>query len=298
MVTNQVMILSASSFHGSQRNDRQVTRIMEYVTPQDVEVPALGIGTARFDSEDVCQDAVETALEIGYRHIDTAQMYGTEGAVGQAVSASDVDRDEVFITTKLNNDNRDRDSVIDSTQQSLEELRSDYVDLLLIHSPNDTVPLEETIGAMNELQEDCAVRHVGISNFSVDQLRDAMDASKTPIVTNQVEYHPHHGQAQLLEVCIDEDVMLTAYSPLDVGDVMGDETLAEIGNRYEKTESQVAIRWLLQQPMVSTVPKAAEHKHLRENFEVFDFELTDDEMRRIFESADGLSDGVRDRLGL
>ncbi|WP_227374306.1 aldo/keto reductase [Haladaptatus halobius] len=271
---------------------------MEFITAQGVEIPALGFGTARFNSNDVCQQAVEVALETGYRHIDTAQMYGTEGAVGSVVSAAEVDRDEVFVTTKLNDDNRSRNRVLDSTKRSLEELRTDAVDLLLIHSPNETVPIEETVGAMNELQDDGAVRHVGVSNFSVDQLCRAMDASETPILTNQVEYHPHRGQGELLEFCIEENVMLTAYSPLNVGSVMDDTTLAEIGNRHGKTAPQVALRWLLQQEMVSAIPKAAEHEHVRENFDVFDFELTDDEMRRIFEGMDGLSDGLRERLGL
>ena len=271
---------------------------MQHVTAQGAEVPALGIGTARFDSNDRCREAVETALDVGYRHIDTAQTYGTEGAVGEALENADVDRGEVFVTTKLDDDNRDHEGVVDSTRESLEELRSDYVDLLLIHSPNETVPVEETIGAMNELQDEGVVRHVGVSNFSVEQLREAIDLSETPIVADQVEYHPHRGQADLLEYCIDENVTLTAYSPLDVGGVADDPTLADIGDRHDKTASQVAIRWLLQQEMVSTVPKAADPEHVRENFDVFDFELSDDEMREVFDLGGGLSDGLRDRLGL
>ena len=271
---------------------------MEYVTVGDVDVPALGFGTARFDSNDVCQEAVEVALGAGYRHIDTAQIYGSEGAVGTAVETAAVDREDLFVTTKLADGNRDHDRVLESTTESLETLGTEYVDLLLIHSPNDEIPHEETIGAMNELQEEGAVRHVGVSNFSVQQLQDAMDISETPIVTNQVEYHPHRGQSDLLQTCIDEGVMLTAYSPLAVGDVLEDSTLTEIGERYEKTPAQVAIRWLLQQPMVSTIPKAAGHEHIRENVDVFDFDLTDEEMREIFDGAGGLSDGLRERLDL
>ena len=252
------------------------------VTTQGVEVPALGIGTARFDENDRCRRAVETALEVGYRHIDTAQMYGTEGAVGDALAASDVDREEVFVTTKLDNGNRDHDSVVESTRESLDALRVDTVDLLLIHSPNDTVSLEETIDAMNELQDDGAVANVGVSNFSVGQLRDAMEASETPIIANQVEYHPHKDQSELLEACVDENVMLTAYSPFDVGDVLDEPVLAEIGERYDRTAAQVTLRWLLQQEMVSAIPKAADPDHVRANFDVFDFELTDEEMDEIF----------------
>lgn len=255
---------------------------MQFVTTQGVEVPALGIGTARFDETGRCQQAVETALEVGYRHIDTAQTYGTEGAVGSAIAASDVDREEVFVTTKLDDGNRDQDSVINSTHESLDALQVDTVDLLLIHSPNDTVSLEETISAMNELQDNDAVAHVGVSNFSTEQLHDAMDHSETPIITNQVEYHPHKDQSELLEVCVDENVMLTAYSPFDVGEVLDEPVLAEIGETYDKTAAQVTLRWLLQQEMVSALPKAAGSDHIRANFDVFDFELTNEEMDRVF----------------
>ena len=244
---------------------------MDFVTLQGAEVPVLGIGTARFDANDVCQRAVEAALETGYRHIDTAQMYNTERAVGAAVSAADCNRDKLFLTTKLDVDNRSRDQVRESTKQSLEALQTDYIDLLLVHTPNETVPLEETIKAMNGLQDDGVVRHIGVSNFSVEQMRQAMDESETPIVTNQVEYHPYCGQSNLLEFCIGENIMLTAYSPLAVGDVLDDTTLTEIGNRYNNTAAQVAIRWLVQQELVSAIPKAANPEHIRENFEVFDF---------------------------
>ncbi|MFC7156382.1 aldo/keto reductase [Halomarina halobia] len=271
---------------------------MEYVTTQGVEVPALGLGTARFDSTDVCRRAVEAALDIGYRHVDTAQIYGTEGAVGAAVSTAAVDRDDVFVTTKLSESNRSRDRVLESTRQSLAALRTDYVDLLLMHSPNSTVPLAETIGAMNDLRDEGIVRHVGVSNFSVDQLRRAMERSDAPILTNQVEYHPYRDQSALLETCIDEGVVLTAYSPLAVGKVTSNATLAEIGDRYGKTAAQVALRWLLQQEMVAAIPKAAGRDHLRENFDVFDFALADDEMRAVFEGTGGPIDGLRDRLGL
>lgn len=270
----------------------------EFLTVDGVEIPMLGIGTARFDSTELCQQSVEEALATGYRHVDTAQMYGTEGAVGTAMENADVSREELFIVTKLDEGNRSHEDVLESTRGSLAELGTDYVDLLLIHSPNETVPLEETIAAMNELQDDGSVHHIGVSNFTVTQTRRAMELSASPIITNQVEYHPHHGQQDLLEFCLDEEIMLTAYSPLDIGGVMDETLLAEIGNRYDKTAPQVSIRWLLQQETVSAIPKAAETEHVRENFDVFDFELTDDEMRGIFEMAGGLPDGLRERLEL
>jgi len=270
---------------------------MEYVTVGGVDVPALGFGTARMDTDRECRRAVSAALDTGYRHIDTAQSYGSESAVGDAVRESGVDREDLFVTTKLDRGNRAYDDVVRSTGASLDRLDLDYVDLLLVHAPNRDVPHAETLAAMNELRDDGLVRHVGVSNFSVDQLRDAIDASDAPVLTNQVEYHVRERQDDLLSVCIDEGVMLTAYSPLDVGSLLGDSGLEAVGDRHGKTASQVAIRWLLQQPMVSTVPMSSSPDHVRENFDVFDFELTDEEMHRLFDRG-GPIDAIRSKVGL
>lgn len=270
---------------------------MEFVTVADARIPALGLGTARMTGDD-CRQAVGTALELGYRHVDTAQMYDNEEAVGDAIAEADVEREDVFLVTKVNTDNLRREDVLRSTRRSLDRLDTDYADLLLIHAPRKYAPISETIGAMNELQDDGAVRHVGVSNFSVDQLREAMDASRTPIVTNQVKYHPYTDQSELLAFCVENDVTLTAYSPLARGDVASDDALAEIGGRHGKTPSQVALRWLLQQEHVIPIPKAASRDHQRENLDVFDFRLSDDEMERIFEQKGGLTHRLRSLLGL
>jgi 2,5-diketo-D-gluconate reductase B len=270
---------------------------MQHVTVQGVAVPAVGLGTWQMTGEE-CRNAVMTGLEQGYRHIDTAQMYGNEDAVGAAVAASDVDRTDVFLTTKLDRGNQSDDAVLRSVEQSLERLGMEYIDLLLIHTPSRSVPIEETIGAMNRLQREETVRHIGVSNFSIQQTKEAVEASDTPILTNQVKYHPFHGQTDLIEYCIENDVLLTAYSPLARGDVVTDDTLTAIGERYGKTASQVALRWLIQQPNVIPIPKASNRDHLTENIAVFDFELTDEEMQQVFELQGGLLDGVRDRLGL
>lgn len=267
---------------------------MEYVTAQGVEVPKIGFGTARMRGEQ-CMDAVESALELGYRHLDTAQMYQNEEAVGAAVSASDVPREEVFVTTKLDRPNVSRERVFSSVGESLERLGTDYVDLLLIHAPSRSVPISETIGAMDNLVEEGRVRNVGVSNFSV---AEALEASRAGILTNQVEYNPFHGQPELLEFCVENDVVLTAYSPLDVGRVRGNEVLREIGRRYGKAEAQVALRWLVQQPRVVAIPKASSREHQRQNLDVFDFELSGGEMARIFELQGGLVHGLRDVLGI
>jgi diketogulonate reductase-like aldo/keto reductase len=270
---------------------------METVTVQGVDVPALGLGTARMKGEE-CRDAVETALDIGYRHLDTAQMYDNEAAFGAALRGHPVDRGDVFVTTKIHPSNLAREDVHRSFEASLDRLDTAYVDLLLIHAPRDHVPIEETIGAMNELQAEGTVRHIGVSNFSVDQTRAAIEASETPIITDQVEYHPYNDQTDVLAFCIDNDVTLTAYSPLANGTVVKDETLAEIGDRYDKTPAQVALRWLLQQDRVVAIPKASSRDHMVENFDVFDFELSAEEMATVFGLQGGLADRLRMALGL
>jgi 2,5-diketo-D-gluconate reductase B len=255
---------------------------MEYVTVQGAEIPALGFGTARMGTTET-RNAVETALELGYRHIDTAQMYGNEDAVGAAVEKADVARDEVFVVTKILSRNLAHDDLHDSFEDSLDRLKMEYVDLLLIHEPSRSVPVKESIRAMNELQEAGRVRHIGVSNFSVRQLREAEAGSDTPIVTNQVEYHPFTDQSQLLEHCVDNGVMLTAYSPLAIGRRLENGTLIRIGERYEKSPAQVALRWLIQQENVSAIPKASKRQHQEENIDIFDFELTIAEMDAIFD---------------
>jgi diketogulonate reductase-like aldo/keto reductase len=274
---------------------------MEYETVQGVEVPALGLGTWRLTGDN-CQQAVETALELGYRHVDTAQAYGNEREVGHALGAADVAREDIFLTTKLDAGNRDYQSVIDSTRDSLDRLRTSYVDLLLIHQPNyfATADHEETLSAMADLVDEGLVRHVGVSNFDVDQLHEAREVSREPVFTNQVQYHPFWNQERLLDYCRIHDVLLTAYSPLGHGGVIDDPLLERIGERYGKSAAQVAIRWLLQQDGVATIPKATSREHLQSNLDVFDFWLTDEEMRAIRRPSKlrTASSFLRSRLGL
>ena len=270
---------------------------MEYVTVEGVDVPALGFGTWPMKGE-TCRTAVRTALEHGYRHIDTAQMYENEAAVGEAIAESDVPREDVFLVTKLLSGNLAHDDVLSTARASRNRLGTDYIDLLLIHSPSRSVPIAESIGAMNQLQADGVVEHIGVSNFSVDQLEAAMDVSETPILTNQVEYHPLTSKSDFLEFCLDHGIMLTAYTPVARGRVVGNETLEGIGERYGKTAAQVALRWLVQQEMVAAIPKASTPEHVEENIDVFDFELAPEEMERIFDLQGGLVRRLRTRLGL
>jgi diketogulonate reductase-like aldo/keto reductase len=265
---------------------------METIHAQGAEVPALGLGTWQLTGQ-ACRETVSTALELGYRHVDTAQAYGNERQVGAGIEDADVDRDELFLVTKLDVRNRTTERVRRSARESLEKLGTDYLDLLLIHQPN--IPflasLDETLDAMNDLVDEGVVRHIGVSNFPTGMLKRARETSAAPILTDQVQYHPYWDQRKLLTYCQIHDVLLTAYSPLARGGVLDDPLLVTVGNRYGKSPAQVALRWLVQQEGVVTVPKASSPEHLEENLAVFDFELTDEEMARI-RNPDRVKTGV------
>lgn len=270
---------------------------MEYVTVDELEIPALGLGTYQLRGEQ-CVESVATAIELGYRHIDTAEFYENQREVGRAIADSLIDEDELFITTKVWRTNLAAEDVHESARRSREKIGIDSIDLLLIHWPSRTVPIRETIGAMNELQDAGVVDHIGVSNFSVGQLEEAMDVSRTPIVANQVKYHPYHEQGELLAASLEHDVMLTSYSPLAKGSVLDDDTLARIGDRYGKSAAQIALRWLVQQDLVAAIPKATGRDHLAANLDIFDFSLTDEEMEAVFDLQGGLLASLRSRLGL
>lgn len=270
---------------------------MDSVTVQGTAIPRLGLGTAGMTGTE-CRRAVLAGLDYGYRHIDTAQMYDNEDAIGKALTRTSVSRDDMFLVTKILRENLGYDSLLQSFEASLDRLQTNYVDLLLIHAPSRTVPIEESIGAMNELQHEGLVKHIGVSNFSIEELEDAIAASESPIVTNQIEYNPFHEQPDRLAFCLANDIALTAYSPLARGKVVENETLKSIGARYDKSAAQVALRWLLQQEKVVVIPKAADEDHLEENLAVFDFALTNDEMEAIFDLQGGLVDRVRSLIGL
>ena len=252
---------------------------MEYQTIKGEKVPSLGLGTWRLSGEE-CARSVERALALGYRHIDTAQMYANEREVGRGIRNSGVNREEIFLVTKVRTSSFSHDDVIHSTRESLKKLQAEYVDLLLMHWPNPSMPLGETLGAMTELQEEGSVKHVGVSNFPPSMVEEA--TRHATVFCNQIEYHPYTAQDELLDQAKEMDYLLTAYSPVARGRVSNDVTLKEIGEAYGKTPAQVALRWLIQQAKVAAIPKAASKNHLRSNFDIFDFELSDEEMKRIF----------------
>lgn len=257
---------------------------------QGTRVPALGFGTWQLEG-DACREGVEHALAIGYRHVDTAQGYHNEEEVGAAIAAARVPRDEVFLVTKLRPDRFRFDDAIAGTRDSLRRLGTDYLDLLLLHWPKPDVPVEETLEALGTLQDEGAVRHLGVSNFTPELVTRAHEARR--IFANQVEYHPYLHQRKLLAQARELDLLLTAYSPIAQGEVLDDPVLREIGAAHGKSSAQVTLRWLLQQPQVAAIPKAATKEHREANLDVFDFELSDEEMARIHgrEREHRLTDG-------
>ncbi|MFC4359114.1 aldo/keto reductase [Halobium salinum] len=253
---------------------------MEYATVQGVDVPKVGLGTWRMEGRE-CRETVETALDLGYRHVDTAQVYGNERQVGRAIAAADVDREDVFLTTKVNPRKAGYDDLLLSVGRSLERLETDYVDLLLLHWPNPLVDVGETMDAMAALVDRGAVRHVGVSNFGVRRLRKARKAASVPVFADQVQFHPYSPQRDLLRYCQREDVLLTAYSPLAQGSMLDDDVVADVAAQYDKSPAQVALRWATQHRNVAAIPKSTSRDHLAANLDIFDFKLTREEVDRI-----------------
>jgi diketogulonate reductase-like aldo/keto reductase len=246
-------------------------------------IPAIGLGTWPLKDEE-CARAVATALECGYRHIDTAAMYGNEQAVGEGLRASGVAREQVWVTTKVWWENIGEGALQRSAEASLKALRLSVVDLLLIHWPNPAIPLAQSIAALGDAKRRGLARHIGVSNFPTGLLDEAIRLTKEPIVTNQCEYHPHLDQSKVLAACRRHGVSLTAYCPLgrgSVGGVLDEPAVEAIAKRLGTTPGQIALRWLVQQPGVIAVPKSGNPGRIAENLAVFDFELTADDMRRL-----------------
>jgi 2,5-diketo-D-gluconate reductase B len=255
-----------------------LTREGTVLTVQGTEIPRLGFGTWQITGRDAT-DGVRDALEIGYRHIDTARAYENEADVGAGIAASGVDRAEIWLTTKISPSEFEPAQLKAAAEESLRRLQTDYVDLLLLHWPSPDVPLERTLQALGELRQEGKIRHAGVSNFPAGMLERAL--AILPLLADQVEYHPFLAQDALLRVVEEHDLTLTAYSPLAHGRVPRDLQLNAIGEAHGKSAGQVALRWLLDQPSVTTVPKASSHERRQENFEVFDFSLTDEDRERI-----------------
>lgn len=242
-------------------------------TIRGTDVPAIGFGTWELVGDDTFP-AVTAALELGYRHIDTAQAYGNEAAVGDAITASGIDRDEIFLTTKVWNDNLTPAAIKSSTYESLSKLQTDHVDLLLMHWPLKLDQLETNLAAFVDLAEAGATRHIGVSNFPPDLLRRALDAA--PIFADQVEHHAYLAQAELLALTAEHGILFTAYSPLARGDLLTDPAVVAIAEERGSTPAQVLLRWVLDEgDHVSVIPKATARERIAENLGALDVELTE-----------------------
>jgi 2,5-diketo-D-gluconate reductase B len=256
---------------------------MQFVEANGAKIPAIGLGTWELRGR-TCARIVEQALRLGYRHIDTAQAYDNEREVGEGLRASGVRRDDVFVTTKVWTTHFAPHDLERSTKESLVQLRTPHVDLLLLHWPNPHVPLAETLGALAHAKRMGLTRHIGISNFTVALIEEAVKACPEPLICDQVEYHPYLDQAKVRQACADHGLALVAYSPVAKGRIKTDETLAEIGRAHHKSPAQVCLRWLVQQN-VSAIPRTSRIERLSENIDIFDFELSVDEMDQIFQLA-------------
>lgn len=253
------------------------------VSTAELSVPAIGFGT--WELQDVERN-VQHALDVGYRHVDTAQIYGNEAEVGAALAGGPVDRDDVFLTTKVWRDNAAADDVSRSVEESLRKLRTDRVDLLLLHWPADTIaPLGETLEAMRQLQERELAVHLGVSNFPAARLAEAVDLA--PIVTDQVEHHPYLSVDAIREVAHARNVAITAYSPIARGAVLDDDVIGDIAQAHDATPAQVALAFLLAQRDTIVIPKSNTPARIEENLAARDLQLSEDEVARVASLARG-----------
>jgi len=253
---------------------------MQTISANGAAIPSLGFGTFSMEGKDVLR-MVPAALRLGFRHVDTAQIYQNEAEVGQAIATSGVSRAEIFLTTKVWIANLAPDRFMASVDESLAKLQTDHVDLLLLHWPNGTVSLAEQIGALNAVREAGKARDLGVNNYPVGLPAEARSLSTAPLVTNQVEYRPYLEQRHLLADMRESGIALTAYYAMADGKVLGDAILADIAASYGRSIAQIVLRWLIQQPSAAALTRTFSEDRARSNFKIFDFELDAMEMAAI-----------------
>ncbi|WP_138796787.1 aldo/keto reductase [Halostella sp. PRR32] len=256
----------------------------EQQTPDSVPsvdgMPRLGLGTWQNTDPDQCRESVQTALETGYRHVDTAQAYDNEVEVGDGIAAADVDRDDVFLATKIWTDNLSYDDVIHTARESLNRLGVDYLDLLYVHWPSGEYDAEDTLAAFAELYDDGLIDRVGVSNFLPEQVREATEVCDAPIFANQVEMHPLLPQEDLQACAEREDVNLVAYSPLARGRVFDVPEIQAVAKKHDASAAQVSLAWLLEKG-ATPIPKATSEDHIRDNWSSLSIELDEDDIETI-----------------
>jgi len=248
--------------------------------PRASGMPMLGLGTWQNDDADACANSVETALEMGYRHVDTAQAYGNEDAVGDGIAAADVPREDIFLATKVWNSNLAAADVHSTTEESLDDLGVDAVDLLYVHWPAGAYDPEATLGALDELYDQGKIHNVGVSNFEPHHVEEAMEILDAPLFANQVEMHPFLPQEELREHAAEHDYELVAYSPLARGAVFDSDVLTDIADDHDASAAQVSLAWLKEKG-VTAIPKATGRDHIADNWASLDLELDDAEIDRI-----------------
>lgn len=254
---------------------------MEFVEANGARIPAIGLGTWTLRGRE-CAEMVGQALALGYRHVDTAANYGNEAAVGEGISGAGLARDALFVTTKVPHTSLASADLRAVAEASLDRLRLDHVDLLLIHWPNPAIPIAETMTALNRARSDGLTRHIGVSNFTTRLLAEAIACSDAPLVTNQVEYHPFLDQAKALAACRAAGMALTSYCPLHRGGALfGERVVADAAAAHGRTPAQIVLRWHVQQEGVAAIPRTTRKERLSENLAVFDFRLSEAEMAAI-----------------
>ncbi|WP_440453749.1 aldo/keto reductase [Psychrobacter sp. ASPA161_9] len=258
------------------------TKTYNIRTAGQANIPVLGLGTWQSTGQD-CVDVVSQGLKMGYEHIDTAQAYDNEKEVGQGIKQSGVARDKFFLTTKIFPDDMkfEPEKLVAAAKRSLENLDTDYVDLLLLHWPDDRVPLSETIPALCELQKQGLTRNIGVSNFNIANIIEAKKYADVPIVVNQVEFHPFIKQNTLQTFLNNHHILLEAYSPLARGDVFDNEVIKEIADKHSVTPAQISLAWILSDKHRIAIPKTSNPEHLQGNLDAINVQLSADELERI-----------------
>jgi 2,5-diketo-D-gluconate reductase B len=249
------------------------------VTAGGASIPLVGLGTWDLRGR-TCARMVEQALRLGYRHIDTAEMYDNEREVGEGLHASGVKRDDIFVTTKIWPEHFAPRDLERAARDCLARLRLREIDLLLLHWPNPQIPLSDTLGALCKVKRDGLTRHIGVSNFTVQLVEDAVRLASEPLVCNQIECHPFLDQSKVIAACRKHDLAIVAYSPIARGSARNDKVLTRIGAKCGKTAAQVCLRFLVQQEIV-VIPRTSKEQRLAENAAIFDFSLSAAEMAEI-----------------